>query len=89
LLNIRCDKRGKMVGDPSFGLSERPIGVPNWPNSLFSAQGLEDSIKAGGLHDEFIRNLKAVMGDSIEAASARQMSEAALMTFRDNSTCVA
>jgi hypothetical protein len=91
--NIRTDDRNRLIGDVRGTLSERPSGIPNWPEEIDTARFLEDAMKTHGVHDEYVRNLAEVMRSDPKSAqdpTARQISEAALMALRGRfAACVA
>jgi hypothetical protein len=90
--NVRVNRRGDLVGDFPYGISERPVGIPNWPTEVEDARFLEDAMKTHGLHEKYLHNLAEIMQSDAKVSpkpSARQMSEAALMTLREAAACVA
>jgi len=94
-LNVRRDRKGRLVGDVPIGLSECPDIVPNWPFDIDEAIKLEDTFIGSAMQDEYIRNLiKVIKADTasnaglylLAHATARQRSEAALLTLRSAAT---
>lgn len=73
---------GRLMGEGGSGISEIPIQeVPNWPMDTRTASFLEDVMKAYGLHHEYLHNLSIASSDK---TAARRMSEAALVTLRND-----
>src|SRR5258706_7766480 len=88
--DAHVDCNGQLVGF-SGGLSFTPVLVPNWPESISDAMRLEELLRQKGLLCEYVRNLAAVTHAdvtrptglfAIAHASAKQRSEAALITLQ-------
>ena len=79
--NVRIEN-GELVGDPRHGFAECRSVIPDWPGDLATACFLCDIMESHSLRSEFLQNVQSVAGDL--SPTARQLSEAALMTLRND-----
>jgi hypothetical protein len=84
--NTRLES-GRLVGNRRRGLGERVAEIPNWPEDFATAVILWEIMEVHGLKDSFATSVKIIAG--ITTPSARQLSEAAVMTIRDDAACAA
>ncbi len=78
--NLQRDDEGRLIGKIVGVMSECPDVVPDWPRDIDQAMKLEECLDAC-LRDAYENNLSQ-MGTDVETATARQRSEAALLTLQ-------